>query len=110
MKRVLRLAFLFALAGVPAVFAQTPARNDGDHPLQAKKDAKARTQTRLELAIPPSNQPVRPYYIEYRLLDMDIREVVGQFGALMSTNHNRSRIMNVEARVGEYKHDSSNLY
>jgi len=59
--------------------------------------------------LPQSDQPVRPYYIEYRLLDMDIREVVGQFGALTNTNHNRSRVMNVSARVGDYKLDSSNF-
>ena len=40
---------------------------------------------------------------------MDIREVVGQFGALMSTSHNRSRVMNVSARIGDYKLDSSNF-
>jgi predicted Zn-dependent protease len=108
MKRALRFAFLAALAAAP-LGAQAPAANDGDHTLQAMKDEMARAKARLELAIPPSNQPVRPYYIEYRLLDMDIREVVGQFGALMSTNHNRSRIMNVEARVGDYKQDSSNF-
>src|SRR5208337_2305176 len=59
--------------------------------------------------LPQSDQPVRPYYIEYRLLDMDIREVVGQFGALLSTNRNRSRVMNVSARIGDYKLDSSNF-
>ena len=73
------------------------------------KDEMARAKARLELAIPPSNQPVRPYYLEYRLLDMDIREVVAEFGALETTNHNRSRVMNVGARVGDYKLDSSNF-
>ena len=47
--------------------------------------------------------------MEYRLLDLDVREVVGQFGALMSTNRNRSRVMNVSARIGDYKLDSSNF-
>src|SRR6202030_4102631 len=48
-------------------------------------------------------------YIEYRLLDMDIREVVAQYGALVTSAHNRSRVMNVSARVGDYKLDSSNF-
>ena len=69
----------------------------------------ARAKTRLELKLPQSSQPVRPYFVEYRLLDLDIREVVGQFGALMNTNHNRSRVMNVSARIGDYKLDSSNF-
>ena len=106
--RSLRLAaILFALSAAPAVFAQAPA--DKDHTLQAMKDEMARAKSRLELAIPPSNQPVRPFYVEYRLLDMDIREVVGEFGALVSTGHSRTRLMMVGARVGDYKLDSSNF-
>jgi predicted Zn-dependent protease len=106
--RSLRLAtVLFALSVAPVTFAQALA--DKDHTLQAMKDEMARAKARLELAIPPSNQPVRPYYIEYRLLDMDIREVVGEFGALVNTGHNRTRLMNVGARVGDYKLDSSNF-
>src|SRR5271166_2844946 len=109
--RALRFAaMLFSLCFVPAVFAaQATAAKDKDHTLQAMKDEMARAKTRLELAIPPSNQPVRPYYVEFRLLDMDIREVVGEFGALVSTGHNRTRLMNVGARVGDYKLDSSNF-
>ena len=84
-------------------------REDKDHTIQAMKDEMARAKSRLELAIPPSNQPVRPYYIEYRLLDLDIREITGEFGALLSTGHSRTRQMTVSARVGDYKLDSSNF-
>jgi TldD protein len=108
MRSVRLAAVLFSLSLSPMVFAQaTPA--DKDHTLQAMKDEMARAKSRLELAIPPSNQPVRPYYVEYRLLDMDIREIVGEFGALVSTGHSRTRLMNVGARVGDYKLDSSNF-
>ena len=69
----------------------------------------ARSKTRLELKIPGTNEPVKPYYVEYRLLDLDVREVVAQFGTLLTTNHNRNRFMDVEARVGNYKLDSSNF-
>ena len=99
-------AFL-ALAAASAVYAQAPA--DNDHTLQAMKDEMARSKTRLELQIPKLDKPVRPYYIEYRLLDLDIREVVAQYGALVTSAHNRSRVMNVAARVGDYKLDSSNF-
>src|SRR5208282_6558358 len=37
------------------------------------------------------------------------REVVGEFGALISTSHTRNRFMDVEARIGDYKLDSSNF-
>jgi predicted Zn-dependent protease len=77
--------------------------------MQAMRDEMARSKSRLQLQIPPSGKPVRPYYIEYRLLDMDVREVVAEFGALLTTTHNRQRLMNVAARVGDYKLDSSNF-
>ncbi len=69
----------------------------------------ARSKTRLELQIPGSPKPQRPYYLEYRLLDLDVREVVAEFGALESTSHTRNRFMDVVARVGDYKLDSSNF-
>jgi TldD protein len=106
--RKLRLtAILLAFSTASAAFAQAPA--DNDHTMQAMKDEMARAKSRLELQITKGDKPVRPYYIGYRLLDMDVREVVAEFGALLSTNHNRSRIMDVNARVGDYKLDSSNF-
>jgi len=107
MRAIRQFAALFAFAAASAAFAQSPA--DNDHTLQAMKDEMARAKSRLELQIPKLDKPVRPYYIEYRLLDMDIREVVAEYGALVTSNHNRSRVMNVGARVGDYKLDSSNF-
>jgi len=73
------------------------------------RDEMARAKARLELKIPNVDKPVRPYYIEYRLLDLDVREIVGEFGALLASTHTRNRFMNVAARVGSYKLDSSNF-
>jgi TldD protein len=104
----LGVLLIAAAAGiVPVVFAQE--KSDNDHTLQAMRDEMARAKARLELKFPGTDQPVRPYYLEYRLLDLDVREIVGQFGALMSSTHTRNRFMNVEARVGDYKQDSSNF-
>jgi TldD protein len=106
--RAIRLfVAFFSIATASAAFAQAPA--DNDHTLQAMKDEMARAKSRLELQIPKLDKPVRPYYIEYRLLDLDIREVVAQYGALVTSGRNRSRVMNVAARVGDYKLDSSNF-
>jgi predicted Zn-dependent protease len=85
------------------------AQQDNDHTLQAMRDEMARSKTRLELQIPNAGQPVKPYYIEYRLLDLDVREITAEFGALLSGTHTRNRFMNVSARVGNYKLDSSNF-
>ena len=103
------VTLLLASAGgiVPATLAQE--KSDNDHTLQAMRDEMARAKDRLELKFPGTNEPVRPYYLEYRLLDLEVREVVGQFGALMSSTHTRNRFMNVQARVGSFKQDSSNF-
>jgi TldD protein len=107
--RALRIVAALIFSTGSLAFAQAPTPADKDHTMESMHDEMARAKSRLELKLPQSDQPVRPYYIEYRLLDMDIREVVGQFGALTNTNHNRSRVMNVSARVGDYKLDSSNF-
>ena len=87
--------------------AQAP--QDNDQTLRAMRDEMARSKTRLELNIPGTQQPVRPYYVEYRLLDLDVREITAEFGTLLTTTRGRNRFMNVEARVGSYKLDSSNF-
>jgi TldD protein len=84
-------------------------QKDNDQTLRAMRDEMERSKTRLELKIPGTDQPVRPYYVEYRLLDLDFREISGEFGTLLNSNHSRSRFMDVEARVGNYKLDSSNF-
>jgi TldD protein len=85
------------------------ATQDNDQTLRAMRDEMARAKTRLELKIPGTEDPVRPYFVEYRLLDLDVREVVAEFGTLLSSTRTRNRFMNVAARVGSYKLDSSNF-
>jgi len=85
------------------------ATQDNDQTLRALRAEMARSKTRLELKIPGTDDPVRPYYVEYRLLDLEVREVVAEFGALLTSTHTRNRFMKVEARVGNYKLDSSNF-
>src|ERR1700730_14919985 len=99
--------FFAALSCGAASLAQ--AQQDNDDTLQAMRDEMARGKTRLALKIPGTDQPVRPYYLEYRLLDLDVRQVVAQFGAILSSTQSRNRFMDVEARVGSYKLDSSNF-
>jgi len=85
------------------------AQQDHDHTLQAMRDEMARSKARLELQIPNSDQTVRPFYIEYRLLDLEVREMTAEYGDLLSSTHTRNRFMDVEARMGSYKLDSSNF-
>jgi len=101
------ILLLAAMGTKAATGAQAP--QDNDHTLQAMRDEMERAKTRLELKIPNIDRPVRPYYVEYRLLDLEIREVVAEYGTLLSSTHTRNRFMDVQARVGSYKLDSSNF-
>jgi len=110
-RRAERIAGLILLLAAMGPAAAAGAQTPRIRPHAAKPCAMrvARAKTRLELKIPNIDQPVRPYYVEYRLLDLEVREVVAEFGTLFSSTHTRNRFMDVEARVGSYKLDSSNF-
>jgi predicted Zn-dependent protease len=63
-----------------------------------------RARTRLQL---PGVQ--KPFYIEYRLMDLDVRAVNASFGSLINSSTTRNRFMSVDVRVGDYHLDSSNF-
>ena len=77
---------------------------DNDQTLRAMRDEMERSRTRLQL---PGVD--KPFYIEYRLLDVDVRSVTASFGALSRSDTSRSRFMSVDVRVGDYHLDSSNF-
>jgi TldD protein len=49
----------------------------------------------------------RPYFIEYRLDDMETYEAVANYGALTREEGNRQCIVRVTVRIGDYATDSS---
>jgi TldD protein len=88
-----------------ALTAQTTAvSNDSDQTLHAMHDEMERSRTRLSL--PDAD---KPFFVQYRLLDLDVRTVTASFGALVSSSVSRTRFMSVEVRVGDYHLDSSNF-
>src|ERR1700719_2158160 len=109
LKAITYAAILLGCLAPLQVARAAQTAQDNDQTLRAMRDEMARSKTRLELNIPGTQQPVRPYYVEYRLLDLDVREIVAEFGTLLTTTRGRNRLMNVEARVGSYKLDSSNF-
>ena len=106
---ILALLMAVLMPALASAAAQEQQPNDADQTLRAMRDEMNRSKSRLELQILGASKPERPYYVEYRILDLDVREVVAQSGALLSTSHTRNRFMDVEARVGNYKQDSSNF-
>ena len=77
---------------------------DNDKTLRAMHDEMERARTRLEIA-----NVGKPFYVEYRLLDLDVRSVTASFGALLASGTTRNRFMSVDVRVGDYHLDSSNF-
>jgi predicted Zn-dependent protease len=67
-------------------------------------DEMERARTRLQL---PGVD--KPFYFEYRLMDVDVRAVSASFGSLINSSTTRNRFMSVDVRVGDYHLDSSNF-
>jgi TldD protein len=107
-------ALAFPLAAAPAHSKHAPAPTpapgqaaapaDNDQTLRAMHDELERSRNRLQL-----EGVEKPFYIEYRLLDLDERTVTATFGTLVSNTVTRSRFMDVNVRVGDYHLDSSNF-
>ncbi|MGH9561617.1 MAG: hypothetical protein ACRD3S_09200, partial [Terracidiphilus sp.] len=104
MKAAIAAALLLSFASVRAI-AQAPVpESEKDLTLHAMHDEMERARERLVL---PGAE--KPFYIEYRLLDLDIRSISASFGAVLSDSVSKSRFMSVDVRVGNDHLDSSNF-
>src|SRR5580704_8306540 len=96
--------FLLLTLLVPLVCAR---QGDGrpsvstDLLLQAMSTELARSKAALKL-----DEVSAPYYIEYRVFDMDEFDATASYGALQTSVRTRLRILRVVVRVGDYKQDS----
>jgi TldD protein len=103
-------ALWFPVAAAHSKHAPVPtpthavAPADNDQTLRAMHDELERCRNRLQL-----EGVEKPFYIEYRLLDLDIQSVTATFGALVSSTTTRNRFMSVGVRLGDYHLDSSNF-
>ena len=84
-------------APVPAPSAAVLA----DPLLKAMREELDRSRLHLKMDGVPA-----PYYIEYRLADVDQYEAEAIFGALRSDQHVHARSVRIVVRVGDYKQDS----
>lgn len=72
-----------------------------DPVLRALREEMERSKGKLKL-----ENVQAPYYIEYRVTEIDQFEASAVFGALRNQQHNRGRLLRVVVRVGDYKQDS----
>lgn len=73
----------------------------GDALLEALLTELDRSKAKLKM-----DQVQAPYYIEYRVNDVDDYDAEAAFGALRASQRVRLRILRVVVRVGDYKQDS----
>ena len=75
--------------------------SSNDPVLRAMLAELQRSKSQLKLE---DTQP--PYYIDYRLMDVDQYVAEAAFGALRTSMRTRIRMLRIVVRVGDYKHDS----
>lgn len=73
----------------------------GDELLESLLSELQRSKAQLKM-----NQVERPYYIEYRVNDVDSYSAEAAFGALRESDRSHLRFLRVVVRIGDYKQDS----
>ena len=73
----------------------------GDALLESLLTELDRSKAKLKI-----DQVQAPYYIEYRVNDVDEYTVDAAFGALRESDRRRVRVLRVVVRIGDYKQDS----
>ena len=84
-----------------STYARAANSASGDVVLRALREEMERSKANLKLENVPA-----PYYIEYRVTEIDQFEASAVFGALRNQQHNHGRLLRVVVRVGDYKQDS----
>ncbi len=100
--RALSATVMLALLAVAPISAARAAdAASGDVVLRALREEMDRSKAKLKM----DNVPA-PYYIEYRVTEIDQFEASAVFGALRNQERNRARLLRAVVRVGDYKQDS----
>jgi TldD protein len=85
----------------PDSLAAARAAADGDTLLEALLTELNRSKVQLKM-----DQVAAPYYIEYRVNDVDEYQAEAAFGAVREIQRVRYRVLRVVVRIGDYKQDS----
>ena len=84
-----------------AIMDAARAAAKGDALLEALLTELERSKSQLKM-----DQVQPPYYIEYRVNDVDDFSAEAAFGALRESTRSRLRVLRVVVRIGDYKQDS----
>jgi TldD protein len=109
-KSVLPAIFSAAVIFSTIIVTNNAAAEPFDHASSQNDDPMLRAmQTELDrekaLLLLPGMQ--RPYFIEYRLDDLNTYEAIANYGALTREEASHQRVVRVTVRIGDYAMDSS---
>jgi predicted Zn-dependent protease len=79
-------------------------RAQDDTVARAMHDEMQRSMQKLQL-----EQLDRPYFISYRVVDNESKEVSATLGSVLSSSESHTRFLTVNVRVGDYSLDNSNF-
>ena len=96
------LLLMAALLLAPMAFAADDAKGSDDPVLRSLQVEMARSKAELKL----ENSPV-PYFIDYRVVDVENWDADVAFGSVRNESKSRARFVLVQVRVGDYKQDNS---
>jgi TldD protein len=102
--RAAAISFVFLAVSPFAAFAQQkqlPADAASDPILRALQAELTRSKSQLKMDNVDS-----PFYIEYRVFDVEQFDASAAFGALRDQNRTRLRLLRAVVRLGDYKLDS----
>jgi predicted Zn-dependent protease len=89
-------------ASAQAALQATRADAEKDPVLKAMLTELDRSKSQLQL-----KDFAKPFFIQYRIEDVDNFDTKAEFGAVSNLQHNHQRVARVTVRVGDYKIDSS---
>src|SRR5690348_15914664 len=84
-----------------AAMVAAHAAAKGDGLLEALLTELDRSKAQLKM-----DQVQAPYYVEYRVNDVDDFSAEAAFGALRESQHGHFRVLRAVVRIGDYKQDS----
>ena len=94
--------FLSCVLSIASAVSNLNALQQEDVLLKALKDELARSMEKLQL-----KDMEKPYYIEYAVTDVETLEIKAAFGSIIKSERDRSRLLRVEVRIGNYDMDNS---
>ena len=92
---------IFLVASLVATSLALAEKRSGDPVLNAMRQELDRSFQNLKKG------PSQPYFISYQLTDNRQIAISGSFGALNSSDDRRTRILDIDMRVGDYTLDNT---